>query len=100
MNEWSVYMLRDASQSLYVGVTTDVDRRLQEHKAGGLRGAKYTRSRKDLELVYACEIGSRSLASQVEYRLKRWPKSRKEELVRTQLERALLLDQMDLADRD
>lgn len=81
MSEWSVYVLRDAENCLYVGITTDVSRRLREHREGGVRGAKYTRSRKRLELVYSCLIGSRSLASKIEYRLKRCVKRDKEAIV-------------------
>jgi len=47
---WFVYMLRCADDSLYTGVSTDIERRLAEHNTG--RGAKYTRSRFPVSLVY------------------------------------------------
>mgnify|MGYP001235195718 CR=1 FL=1 len=81
MSLWSVYLLRDEQNSLYTGITTDVARRCQEHRAGGPKAAKYTRSKKDLKLVYSCAVGSRSLASRVEYRLKKLSKPDKEALV-------------------
>ena len=47
---WYVYMLRCGDDTLYTGITDDVERRLAAHRAG--RGAKYTRGRGPLELVY------------------------------------------------
>jgi len=47
---WYVYILRCGDGTLYTGITDDVDRRLAAHRAG--RGAKYTRGRGPLELVY------------------------------------------------
>lgn len=47
---WKVYILRCGDGSLYTGISTDVARRLEEHRSG--KGAKYTRSRGPLELVY------------------------------------------------
>lgn len=77
---WSVYLLRCADGSLYTGIATDVQRRLQEHD-GGERGAKYLRGRGPLRLVLAHRVGDRSQASRVEYRIKRLPKARKEALI-------------------
>jgi putative endonuclease len=82
--EWSVYMLRDQLGSLYTGITTDVSRRFDEHVKGGKRGAKYTRARKNLVLVYRCSLGSRSLAARAEYRLKRCRKAGKESIIEDQ----------------
>jgi len=81
MANWSLYLLRDETNSLYTGITTDVERRLSEHRENSRYGAKYTRSRKQLELVYSCELGDRSLASRAEYRLKRLVKKEKEAIV-------------------
>lgn len=81
MDSWSVYLLRDENEGLYTGITTDVKRRFEEHAQGGARSAKFTRSKKLLELVYVCRIGNRSLASKVEYRLKRLKKTEKEAIV-------------------
>lgn len=81
MPEWSVYMLRCADGSLYTGIATDVQRRIDEHETGK-RGAKYLRGRGPLELVYERAIGNRSDAQKVEGRLKRLPKGDKEDLGR------------------
>lgn len=76
---WSVYMLRDASNRLYTGISTDVQRRLAEHQAG--KGARALRGRGPLQLVWQQSVGEQSLALRLEYRLKQWPKARKEALI-------------------
>lgn len=81
MTVWSIYLLRDNSGSLYTGITTDVPRRFAEHCSGSPKAAKYTRSKKGLEVVFSCEVGSRSLASRIEYRIKRLSKKQKETIV-------------------
>ena len=76
---WSVYMLRDGSNRLYTGISTDVTRRLAEHQAG--KGARALRGRGPLQLVWQQSVGEQSLALRLEYRLKQWPKARKEALI-------------------
>lgn len=78
---WWVYVLRCADDSLYTGVTKDRDARLVEHNAG--RGAKYTRSRLPVELVYAEPARDRSSAQQREHEIKQLPRERKIELIGT-----------------
>lgn len=78
---WSVYLVRCRDGSLYGGISTDVERRLQEHAAGGAKAAKYLRGRGPLTLVYARKVGDRSAASQAEYRLKQLSRSEKEALI-------------------
>ncbi|MEE4165954.1 MAG: GIY-YIG nuclease family protein [Desulfocapsaceae bacterium] len=90
-------MLRDETLSLYTGISTDVERRLQEHRHKGCCGAKYTRAKKRLDLVYCCELGSRSLASRAEYRLKKLPKGQKEAIVAGGYDRTTLLAFLGLA---
>jgi len=93
---WSLYLLRNERGALYTGVTTDVERRLREHR-GELRGAaRFTRACKELELVYSCAIGTRSLALKVESRVKKLSKADKEELLALQLESAALLERLRL----
>jgi len=74
-----VYMLECADGSLYTGYTTDVERRVAEHDAG--EGAKYTRGRTPVELVYRERFESRSAAMSREYELKQLSRSEKERLV-------------------
>ena len=74
-----VYMLRCADGSLYTGSTTDLDRRLAAHQSG--RGAKYTRSRLPVELVYWEEAPDWSAALRREAAIKHLSRAQKLELV-------------------
>lgn len=73
---WYVYLLRCADDTLYTGCTTDPRRRLEQHNAG--RGAKYTRARRPVCLVYVEQAEDHSQALRREAALKRL--SRKEKL--------------------
>jgi putative endonuclease len=75
---WSLYIIRCKDRSLYVGITTDVDRRFQEHLSQGKRCAKYLRGRKPLALVYQADVGTKAQALRLEYTLKQLPKAKKE----------------------
>jgi len=79
--QWFVYYLRCADNSLYAGITTDLDRRLTEHNGCNKSGAKYTRVRRPVSMVYHEEHLDRKSASQREYQLKQLTKSQKEKLV-------------------
>ena len=72
---WNLYLIECTDDSLYTGITTDVERRFQEHLSG--KGARYTRSHKPLRLVASCPVGSRSEALRAELALKQLPKARK-----------------------
>lgn len=65
---WYLYILRCGDGTLYTGITTDVEKRLEQHRSG--KGAKYTRGRSPLELVYREECGSHSEALKREYAVK------------------------------
>jgi putative endonuclease len=71
-----LYILRCADKTLYTGVTTDLDRRVKEHNSGKI-GAKYTRGRRPVTLVYSKKFKSQSKAQKEEYRIKRMPKIEK-----------------------
>lgn len=79
MTPWYVYLLRCSDGSLYCGVTTDPDRRVQEHNEA--IGCKYTRSRLPVRLVWSSQTESKSQAFMEEYRIKRLSKTAKEKLV-------------------
>ena len=81
MDDWYLYLVRCQDGSLYTGITTDVSRRFAEHQGSGDAGAKYLRGRGPLALVFQKKLGSRSLALAVESKVKKLPKTRKEELV-------------------
>ncbi|MEL0083767.1 MAG: GIY-YIG nuclease family protein [Gammaproteobacteria bacterium] len=80
--EWFVYILRCADGSYYTGISTDVDRRVDEHNGTGSdRGARYTRSRRPVELVYRESCGTRSAALAREYRIKQLTQRQKLALI-------------------
>jgi putative endonuclease len=66
---WYVYMLRCRDGSLYTGITTDLERRLHEHNHGR-RGARYTRARRPVTLVWAEPQDTRADAMRREYHLR------------------------------
>lgn len=74
-----VYILRCADKTLYTGYTTDLERRVKEHNQG--KGAKYTRGRSPVELVYSEEYKTRSKAQTREYEIKKYTREKKLDLV-------------------
>jgi len=78
---WFVYILRCGNGALYAGVTTDVNRRVAEHQSGGRLAARFTRAFPPIELVYSCCVGSKRLACQMEYRIKRLARREKMRVV-------------------
>jgi putative endonuclease len=82
MLNWHVYLVRCSDGSLYTGITTDVARRFAEHQRNGDAGAKYLRGRGPLVLVFQKKLGNRSLALEVESKVKKLSKARKEELIK------------------
>jgi putative endonuclease len=76
-----VYILRCGDGSLYTGATNQVERRLAAHQSG--RGAKYTRSRLPVELVYLEEVKDRSAALSREAAIKRMTRKQKLQLIQT-----------------
>lgn len=78
---WWVYLLRNERNALYTGITTQVDRRVSEHREKQGKGARYTRACREIRLVYQCDVGDRSLALKVESRIKSLTKSKKELIV-------------------
>ena len=77
--EWTVYLARCGDDTLYCGITTDVRRRVREHNRGC--GARYTRTRTPVELVYAESHPDRASASRREYEIKQMSRQEKDELV-------------------
>ncbi|MBQ0712551.1 MAG: GIY-YIG nuclease family protein [Porticoccus sp.] len=85
---WYVYMIKASDGSLYTGITTDVDRRFQEHqggneggKLGAKKGAKYFQGRKPEKVVYTEQGHDRSSASKREAEIKRLRREQKLALV-------------------
>ena len=77
---WWVYMLRCADGTLYTGITTDVERRVAEHNGAGGPGARYTRSRRPVVLVYAEASADRAAATRREAAIKQLDRTRKQAL--------------------
>ncbi len=79
---WFVYILRCSDNSLYCGTTTDLEGRLRAHNSG--IGARYTRSRLPVQLVWHLQATSKSEAFKEEFGIKRLHKAEKELLVTCQ----------------
>ena len=75
-----VYIVRCADGTLYTGWTTDLGARVRAHNDG--RGAKYTASRRPVDLVYSESLDSRSAAQKREAEIKSWTRARKDALIR------------------
>lgn len=75
---WTVYIVRCNDASLYTGVAKDLTRRIAQHNAG--TGAKYTRSRLPVTLVYSEEVADRGAALRREIQIKRLPAASKRRL--------------------
>jgi putative endonuclease len=73
--EWIVYLLRCADNTLYCGITNNLEKRIGAHQDG--KGAKYTRSRIPLDLVAASSRMDKSAALKLEHRIKRMPAGEK-----------------------
>jgi len=70
-----IYLLRCADGTIYTGWTYDVPQRVRAHQTG--RGARYTRTRRPVRLVYSEQLPSRREAMRREIALKRWSRARK-----------------------
>ncbi len=81
MNNWFLYLIRCNNGRLYTGITTDVERRFEEHESGDTKGSKYLRGKAPLKLVLKKKVGNRSMALKIEAKVKKLPKTKKELLV-------------------
>jgi putative endonuclease len=81
MPKWFVYIVRCSDKSLYTGITTDVAARIKIHNFG--KGAKYTRSRLPVKLVYKEAMRSESAARKREAEIKKLPRLEKLSLLRS-----------------
>lgn len=76
-----VYVLRTSSNTLYIGQTNNLEKRLKEHKNRNSKSAKYLKYFSSFQFVYKEEFGSRIEAMRREYQLKGWTRAKKEELI-------------------
>lgn len=79
-NIWHVYIVQCNDHSLYTGITTDLSRRIEEHNTSD-KGARYTRTRRPVTLIYSETTESRSMASQREYAIKKLTRKNKLALI-------------------
>jgi putative endonuclease len=75
-----LYILKCADKTLYTGITVDLERRVGEHNHSKL-GAKYTKARRPVEIVYSKKFRNRSSASKEESRIKNLSREEKFELI-------------------
>jgi len=78
--DWTVYLLRCSDESLYCGITKDVEKRVEKHRKGN--GSKYVRSRLPARVVYTEDGHTRSTALKREHEIKSYSKQKKERLVK------------------
>ena len=76
-----VYLLECADKSIYTGITNDLQKRLESHVSGN--GARYTRAKKAVRMLYSEEHADRSAATKREAEIKRWPRQKKLQLIKT-----------------
>jgi len=81
MNNWCVYIVRCADDSLYTGITNDLEKRIKAHNDG--LGAKYTKPRRPVCLAYQEAAADRSTASKREYVVKQLSRTEKQALINT-----------------
>ncbi|MEF3695540.1 GIY-YIG nuclease family protein [Desulfolutivibrio sp.] len=74
---WFVYLLECSDGTLYCGITRDIARRLKEHNGMLAGGARYTRSRRPVELAASVAVSNRAEAAKIEWRVKRLPRNKK-----------------------
>ena len=80
--EWNVYIILCQDKSLYTGITTDVDRRFEQHATG--KGARYFYGHKPMQVVYVEPSHTRSSASKRESEIKKLKKADKQLLISSQ----------------
>ncbi len=78
---WYVYILRCQDDSLYTGVCTDLERRVQEHNQCNKKGARYTRARRPVKMVYQEDCENRSEACKREAAIKKLKRKQKLQLI-------------------
>ncbi len=77
---WFVYIVECADRSLYTGITTDIERRIEEHN-GAASGARYTRAKRPVTLVFSRQAADRSHASRLEVAIKKLTRRQKIALI-------------------
>ena len=81
MKKYFTYLARCKDHTLYTGYTDILQKRERAHNNG--TGAKYTKARRPIKIIYWEKFKTKSLAMKREAEIKKWPKNKKEELVKT-----------------
>jgi len=82
VSTYSLYIVECADESYYSGICTDLERRIEEHNSDEKKGAKYTKARRPVKLVFSVSaIKNRKLASRGEFHLKKLTRKKKEQMI-------------------
>jgi putative endonuclease len=79
--KYFIYILKCADDTLYTGITTDIERRQSEHNSPD-KGAKYTKCRQPVSVVFHKEVKNKSEALKEEYRIKQLSRSEKKDFIK------------------
>lgn len=85
-SEWSLYMIKTRMNTLYTGISLDVERRFKEHSGDNKRGARYLKGKGPLELIWQECVGSKSDALSLEYQVKKLNRRQKQSLIEGQID--------------
>jgi putative endonuclease len=91
-----VYILRTSSNTLYIGQTNNLEKRIKEHKNKSSKSAKYIRYFKSFKLVYSEKHSTRESAMKREWQLKKWSRKKKESLIRGAIDPSVVEGKGDL----
>ena len=86
MKVYNVYILRCRDKTYYIGITSDLWERVEQHQSGKYNNS-YRSSRRPIELVYYCEFTEPELAIEFEKRIKKWSQAKKEALINGEFEK-------------
>lgn len=91
-SEWSLYMIKTRLNTLYTGISTDVERRFREHSGASKRAARYLKGKGPLELVWQQSVGSKSEALKLECQVKKLNRRQKLSLIEGEIALDSLLE--------
>lgn len=93
-----IYMLRCVDNSIYTGITTNLEQRMQEHFSKDKKCAKYTKTHAPKKLEQVFQTNTRALASKLEYHIKTLSKDQKENLIKNGNLEKVLLEKIDISE--
>ena len=81
--KWYIYIVECCDKTFYTGITTDLERRLNEHNCSDGKGARYTRTRRPVKLIYNEAVSSMGKAIKREIAIKKMGRKGKEKLIKS-----------------